>query len=318
MTSNTISINEKQNKRKGMRISVMLNVTLILLALFPFLTMEDRPDPEEPQRFVEIQFTDFKSSSSKSAEGDKKEKLEAEKKVEKATKEEVVEEVKPEPVVEEPKPEVKPEPTPEPTPERKPILTSPDPNPPVKVTPPVKVEPKKKPVKIKPKADPKPSTPAKVKTKAKKKPKAKPTTPGKTGKETGKTSETKQEGSDKPTNSGGGEAPENGKDATTGKTDTGTTVGDFPGDGLFNRRVTFRADVKSVTREEGKIVIDLCVNKEGRVVYSKFNKSASSIKTIDVIRKAMDVAQQYRFEKDYSAPDKQCGKLTFIFEIEEE
>ncbi len=315
MTNNTISINEKKNKRKGMRISVLLNGALILLALFPFMTMEDQPDIE-PKHFVEIQFTDFKSSSSKSAEGDKKEKLEAEKKVEKTTKEEVVEEVVPEPVKEEvkPKPEVKPEPAPKP--ERKPVLTTPDKNPPIKTSPPrPKVEtPSKKPTKPNPpKANPKPRTPTKSTPK-----KRKPTTPANTGKETGKTSDKKQEGSDKPTNSGGGEAPEKGKDATKGKKDTGTSVGDFPGDGLFNRRVTYRADVKSVTKEEGKIVIDLCVNRDGRVVYSKFNKAVSSIKTTSVIRKALDVAQQYRFEKDYSAPNKQCGKLTFIFEIEEE
>ena len=51
---------------------------------------------------------------------------------------------------------------------------------------------------------------------------------------------------------------------------------------------------------------------------SKFNKEASTIKSMDVIRKAMEVAQQYRFEKDYTAPEKQCGKLSFIFEIEAE
>ncbi|MFK7808940.1 MAG: hypothetical protein AB8F74_14140 [Saprospiraceae bacterium] len=313
MTTN-ITAKEKANKRKGMRISVLLNGALILLALFPFLTMEDKPELE-PQRFVEIQFTDFKSSSAKSAEGDKKEKLEAEKKVEKATEEKVEEEATPEPVVEEtkPEPEVKPEPAPKP--ERKPVLTAPNNNPPIKTNPTPKVEtPKEKPTKVTPpKANPKPRTPTKSK-----KPNPKPRKPSKTGKETGKTSDTKQDGSNKPTNSGGGEKAENGKDATTGKKDSGTSVGDFPGDGLFNRKVTYRADVKKVTKEEGKIVIDLCVNKEGRVVYSKFNKAASTIKTTDVIRKALDVAQQYRFEKDYSAPTKQCGKLTFIFEIEEE
>lgn len=282
-----------------MRISIMLNATLIILALFPFLTMDNNPEPE-PQRFVEIQFTDFKSSSSKSAEGTKKQKLEAEKKVEKMNEEEV----KPEPKVK-----------PAPKPKRKPVLTTPEPNPPVKTSPPApKTETDdKKPTKVRPQRDPHPRRPKRSHRNKRKRNK-----PSKPGKETGKTSDTKQDGSDKPTNSGGGEAAENGKDATTGKTNTGTSVGDFPGDGLFNRRVIYRADVKSVTKEEGKIVINLCVNRAGRVVYSKFNKEASTIKTTSVIRKALEVAKQYRFEKDYSAPDKQCGKLTFIFEIEEE
>jgi len=169
----------------------------------------------------------------------------------------------------------------------------------------------KKPVETKP--DPKPKVPSKPKAKPKKTTKAKKKT-----KSTGKTSSKKQTGKNTKSNSGGGEAAENGTDATKGKTDSGTKVGDFPGDGLFNRKVIYRADVKKVTKEEGKIVIDLCVNRDGRVVYSKFNKGASTIKTMSVIRKAMDIAQQYRFEKDYTAPDKQCGKLTFIFEIEKE
>jgi len=77
--SNTISINEKQNHRKGMTYSVVFNTIIVLLALYPFLTFET-PDPEQP-KFVEVQFTDFKSSSKKSAEGDMKEEEAPEKKV---------------------------------------------------------------------------------------------------------------------------------------------------------------------------------------------------------------------------------------------
>jgi outer membrane biosynthesis protein TonB len=304
MTTNSISLIEKENKRKSLRISALLHGALVLLLLLPLMAMEEKPELE-PERFIEIVFNDFNASSAKSSEGDKKEKEEAEKKVESTTPEKVEEEVKPEPVVEEPKPEVKPEPTPAP----KPVLTTPENNPPVVTSPPAKVEPKQKPT---PKPDRTPSTPAKVE------PRPKPSTPAKPGKESGKPSDSQQEGTDKPTNSGGGEAPENGQNSNSGKTDSGTSVGEIPGDGLFNRKVVFRADVKSVTSEEGKIVIDLCVNRDGRVVYSKFNTDASTIKTNEVIRKALDVAQQYRFEKDFSAPDKQCGKLTFIFEIEAE
>ena len=313
MSTNTIAISEKRNQRKGMTFSIVFNSIIVLLALFPFLT-QNPPEPEPPQ-FVEIQFTDFKSSSQKSAEGDMKEKEAPQKKVEEAVEEEVVEETVPEPVVEaEPTPE--PEVKPEPTPQRAPIVTTPKPNPPVRTAPDNKKKEKMKvpPVRNKRKTkthEPKPSTPKKTTPKKKTKVNNKK-------KNTGKTSSKKQEGKNNKSNSGGGEAPENGKDATTGKTNTGTTVGDFPGDGLFNRKVVYRADVKSVTKEEGKIVIDLCVNRDGRVVYSKFNKSASTIKTMSVIRKALSVAQQYRFERDYTAPDKQCGKLTFIFEIEEE
>lgn len=311
MRTNTFALIEKKNSKKGMRISVAVHVVIILLALYPFLTFESTPDLAKP-KFIEVQFTDFKSSSAKSSAGVKKEKLDAEEKV-KETEEPVVEETIPEPVVEETKPEPVVEPTPEPAPQRPPVLTSNDRTPPVVTSPEkpkTKVErPKRKPVVLN-RPDPKPSTP----TKPKRKPAKKKTKPGKAADK----SDAKQDGEKNNSNSGGGEAPENGKDATSGKTDSGSSVGDFPGDGLFNRKVIYRADVKSVTKEEGKIVINLCVNREGRVVYTKYNKETSTIDSPDVLRKALEVAQDYRFEKDYTAPDKQCGKLTFIFEIEEE
>ncbi len=315
MTTSTISLSEKTNQRKARSFSLAVHALIVLLMLFPFLTREDKPDME-PKQFVEIQFTDFKSSSKKSAEGDKKEELDAEKKVETTTDEAVEEtETVPEPVVEEAKPEPETKPEPEPKPERAPVVTSPDPNPPVRTSPEKpkeKVEqPRKKPKKVVVKPDPKPRKPTRTKPKRKR-----TRTPSK--KETGKSSDKKQDGKTNNTNSGGGQAAEGGTDATSGKTDSGTSVGDFPGDGLFNRKVVYRADVKKVTKEEGKIVIDLCVNRDGRVVYSKYNKAASTIRTTSVLRKALEVAQQYRFERDYTAPDKQCGKLTFIFEIEKE
>lgn len=100
---------------------------------------------------------------------------------------------------------------------------------------------------------------------------------------------------------------------------TGAELGsmDFEGDGIFGRRVIYRADVKKITEREGSVVINLCVNRAGRVTHAAYSEPGSTIHDTEYIRRAMDVASDYLFEKDYSAPTTQCGKLTFIFHIEE-
>jgi hypothetical protein len=90
----------------------------------------------------------------------------------------------------------------------------------------------------------------------------------------------------------------------------------FDGDGIFGRRVIYRADVKKITEREGTVVINLCVDRRGLVTHAAFNKDNSSIHDSEYVRRAMDVASDYLFEKDFSAPATQCGKLTFIFHIE--
>jgi len=98
---------------------------------------------------------------------------------------------------------------------------------------------------------------------------------------------------------------------------TGKKLGkmDFDGEGVFGRKVIHRADVKKITEKEGKVVINLCINKEGFVTHVAFNRESSNIDDSEYVKRAMDVASDYLFEKDFSAPDTQCGKLTFIFHI---
>lgn len=103
-----------------------------------------------------------------------------------------------------------------------------------------------------------------------------------------------------------------------GKEITGKELGkmDFDGEGVFGRKVIYRADVKKITEKEGKVVINLCINKEGLVTHVAFNREASTISESEYVKRAMDVASDYLFEKDYTAPATQCGKLSFIFHIE--
>jgi hypothetical protein len=118
------------------------------------------------------------------------------------------------------------------------------------------------------------------------------------------------------------EGNEEANDSEEGEGDEGVHISgkelgemDFDGEGVFGRKVIHRADVKKITEKEGKVVINLCINREGMVTHVAFNRDQSTIMDSEYVRKAMDVASDYKFEKDYTAPDAQCGKLTFIFHI---
>jgi hypothetical protein len=94
--------------------------------------------------------------------------------------------------------------------------------------------------------------------------------------------------------------------------------GDFAGDGLFNRKVIKRADaeVARIAIEEGKVVINLCVDQLGKVVYAQYDTPHSTIRDKSILSKAVDCAKLYVFDEDPSAPREQCGRLTFVFKIQ--
>ncbi|MDX1409105.1 MAG: hypothetical protein R3330_13245 [Saprospiraceae bacterium] len=92
--------------------------------------------------------------------------------------------------------------------------------------------------------------------------------------------------------------------------------GEFSDDGLFNRKVIHRANVARLAVSQGKIVIKLCVDRNGQVVWVKYDRDRSSLHNPDLISRAEATAEEYKFEKDPAAPTQQCGALTFIFQIE--
>lgn len=88
------------------------------------------------------------------------------------------------------------------------------------------------------------------------------------------------------------------------------------GDGIITRRIVHREDIGKAAVENGKIVVNLCIDRQGRVVELKNNAEETTISNTALIRKALDIASGYRFEKDYNAAYRECGRLTFIFDIE--
>ncbi len=285
MATNTMILNEDNNRKRGLRISIGLHILIILLALIPFLS-NLQPDEPEQAKFVTIDFTDFKPAS---REGAKPQKVKTASKPKKQVKKSV--------------PQAKPVPKPKPTPQTKPkpVLTAPTKETPIKTTPKKTEEVKDEAPLEKPTEDKTPEAPAEEEAAADRQ------TDDPDGAEAASDSEV-----DKATESGSGTG-----NKSDGKADDGINWGEVTGEGIFSRRVIYRADVRKITEEEGKIVIRLCINRDGRVVFAQ-NDDATTISDPAIVRKAIQLTTKYRFERDYTAPEKQCGKLTYIFTIDKE
>ena len=113
-----------------------------------------------------------------------------------------------------------------------------------------------------------------------------------------------------------------GSTATAGKSDAVEGEGkgsrydglDLSGNGVLTRKVISRANLEDIIGDSGTFVINICVNQRGIVVGARFNEELSTVQDKELIRKAIAAALKYRFEADYSAPAKQCGKMTFKVE----
>jgi len=108
-----------------------------------------------------------------------------------------------------------------------------------------------------------------------------------------------------------------GRNIGAGKVGDGKFWGDFAGEGLFNRKVIQRADVARLAIKEGKLVVNLCIDQSGKVIYVKCDEVKSTIGDTEIIALAESVAENYVFESDATASDQQCGRLTFVFKIED-
>ncbi len=287
---NQVSSKEKKNKKRGMIVTFFVHVGVIALCLIPFVSMiepdKDELDKEKTEILIDFSQTrgiqGLSSSAKPLTAPDPKPR----------PKPAPTPEVKPEPVVKpNPTPEPKPDPKPDPKPVPKPdipeeVVTAPDPEPDVPVAAPE--VPSKPTVVEEPAAAPEPVKGAQF-----------PPKPDNGNADSA-------EGEDEAEAAIPGEP---GGEVIAGEGEDG-------GDGLFARKVIFRPNISDLTQEEGKIVVKLCVNRDGRVIDTDYVPKGSTISNQDLIDLAERMAFKYRFDKDYSAPKKQCGQLSFIFKLD--
>lgn len=86
-------------------------------------------------------------------------------------------------------------------------------------------------------------------------------------------------------------------------------------DGLLTRKLVRRAAVERLATKEGRVSIFICVNQNGDVISTKYDLAGSTLREPDFVTKAEACASSYIFAPDPSAPERQCGKLSFIFRI---
>jgi len=67
------------------------------------------------------------------------------------------------------------------------------------------------------------------------------------------------------------------------------------------------------TQEDGKVVVDIWVNRAGKVLRAKTGARGSTTTNPILQKKAEEAAYKARFKKDENAPFEQKGTMTFVF-----
>ncbi len=322
----TVQIREEKIKKKARRWAILALLLLLIIFLLPWVSDKVHVDPYFEQ-VVQIEFDkDFREASStqKSSARAAAATEEAPTEDPEPVEEEMVEEVEPEPV-----PETKPEPKPEPKTEKvkvtptpqKPVLTSDESTRKIDR----KIEKMLEEVSEKAKVKEVSSQITEVteevtddfmsdladyfkKRKSKKK---KPGGGAKSDKPDTGNSSTSGEG-----DSGSSDTGDSDTDGQGDEGDSGNALGDFDGDGLLTRKVIYRANLDNIIKQTGKITINLCVNRDGQVIYAEADRARSTIRNRDILKKAVAAAKKYRYEKDYTVAERQCGKLSFVVKIQ--
>jgi hypothetical protein len=138
------------------------------------------------------------------------------------------------------------------------------------------------------------------------------TKPGGAGGQGGGTGSTNGTGS----GPGGGTGAGGAGDKTGVGQDGNGLVWGVGGDGGFlDRKLVRRANVESLAVKEGRVSFFICVDRSGMVISTKYDLAGSTLKDPAFVAKAEACASTYIFARDDDAPEKQCGKLSFIFKI---
>ncbi len=317
---------EKKDKQKSFRYSTIITVILILLALLPFFAFKEKPQIHNPVLITFGGSSKEGAKSSSSADFPNHEATEAGSESEVSEEVPVEEEVPEREEIEVPQ-EVE-------SPSSTPVLTSKTEPPLVNNTKVKKVEVKQTPVPTKTlptKTTPNsiPTKPTKTKVKSVKVRVVKVKNSTGSGGGSGSSSSTKAGGAGGGTGKGT-DGDGNSQGTGKGKSGDGSSAsgtgqdgkgkgdgfGDDIGDGILTRPIISNPDVNDLVKENGEIVINVCVARNGEVIYAKANRTLSTIKDESTLKATEKRAYDYKFAKDSDAPIKECGYMKFIFEIE--
>lgn len=94
---------------------------------------------------------------------------------------------------------------------------------------------------------------------------------------------------------------------------SGTGTGASIGGGLGGRAVVNRGRINDTSQKSGKVVIEVCVDRDGRVVSADYTQRGSTTSDSELKSKAIQAAKGYKFAS--SSADQQCGTITFNFQL---
>ncbi len=83
------------------------------------------------------------------------------------------------------------------------------------------------------------------------------------------------------------------------------------GDGLGSRGLVYEPKIEDNSQKSGKVVVKVCVNKQGNVTSAKYTQRGSSTSDSYLISLAEKSAKKYRFTP--SNTEEQCGSITIDF-----
>lgn len=116
-------------------------------------------------------------------------------------------------------------------------------------------------------------------------------------------------------NGGTGSNPFGKSNGTGGGTGGGDGTGNGPsiGGGLGGRAVVRRGPINDDSQKSGKVVIEVCVDRNGNVTSASYTQRGSTTTDSTLKSKAEQAAKGYRFAS--SSVDNQCGTITFDFKL---
>lgn len=103
----------------------------------------------------------------------------------------------------------------------------------------------------------------------------------------------------------------------SGSLESGSYVGGAGGSGfsfnLSGRRMVSKPLIRDVSQEEGKVVVDIIVNKYGKVVRATPGARGSTTTSTILYKIAKEAALSTKFNTNNDAPEQQKGQIVFTF-----
>ncbi|NJC25013.1 cell envelope integrity protein TolA [Neolewinella antarctica] len=86
--------------------------------------------------------------------------------------------------------------------------------------------------------------------------------------------------------------------------------------GLGGRGVLSSPVVRENSQRPGRVVVDVCVGPDGKILSANYTQSGSTTTDPNLVSAAQRNALQWKFQPNPSAPERQCGKITYDFKVQ--